>query len=78
MNGSIQFDWVSIMWDTAKEEVPTSMVASFWCREVQCVRVNIENHVRSTVPDNCIWMCPHVIKKLIDTLHPILSWCHLL
>jgi hypothetical protein len=68
---SIQFNWVPILWDTAKEEVATSMAVSFWCREVLRVRMNIESHVRGTVPNNRIWMCLHVIKKLIDTFYRI-------
>jgi hypothetical protein len=69
MNGSIQFNRFSIVKDTDKEEVTISTAASFLGGEVGHVRVKIENHVRGTVPDNCIWMCPHIINKLIDTFH---------
>jgi hypothetical protein len=35
-----------------RKKWPPAQLRAFWCREVQCVRVNIVNHVRGTVPDN--------------------------
>jgi hypothetical protein len=48
MNGPIEFNQVSIVWDAAQEKVTTGMATCFWCREAICIRVNIDNHVRGT------------------------------
>ncbi len=40
--------------------------------------MDIEDHIGGTVANLSIWMCPHVVKKLVDSFLDVLCGCSLL
>ncbi len=74
MDGAVKLVRVTINRETTKKEIATSMTAGMRGREIRCVGMDIEYHIGCTVLDDGIWMGPHVVKELVNSLHGVFSW----
>ncbi len=73
MDCAIEFDWVAVDGQAAKEEIATSAAACARCREIRGIRMDIENQIGGAVADLCIRISPNVFKELVDLLLGVLS-----
>jgi hypothetical protein len=66
VDGIVEFDRVAIVEETSKEEVATGTAPCMRGKEIRCVRVDVEYHVRGAVLYDGVGVCPHVIEELLD------------
>jgi hypothetical protein len=78
VNCAIHFDWITLDGYTAKEEIATSTAAGTRGREIQSIRMYVENHIGCTVSNCSIRMGPHVVKELANLFLGVLSGGRLL
>jgi hypothetical protein len=65
VNGAVEFDRIAVDRETAKKEVATGAASCMGGREIRCVGMDIEDHVRGTVSCDGIGVRPHVVEELL-------------
>ncbi len=78
VDGAVEFDKIAVDRETAEEEVATSTVLCTRGREIRCIGVDVEYHVRGAVAYDGIGVSPHVIEELVDPSLGVFGWHRLL
>ena len=45
MDGAVKLNWQTMFWKSAKEEIATGSAPGFCGGDVECIRVDVEDHV---------------------------------
>ncbi len=78
MDGAIDDYWLGVSWSATKEKVTPCTTLCLGGPEVGGIEVYIQYNVGCSVTYFCIWVCPYVVKELIDARKGFFSWSALL
>ncbi len=78
VDGTVEFERITVNREAAKEEVATSTASCTRGGEIRRIGVDVEYHVRGVVLYDGIGVHPHVIKELVDPSLGVFGWRRLL